>query len=105
MNFLSLKANEFVEQLCYNTKVVVLDVRSERDYNNGHLIDALNIPLDSNKDISDFDKSKTYFVHCDQGNVSKIMATILSNNGFEKVIHLDDKFVNIFLYLGKKTAA
>jgi len=76
-------------------KINIVDVRkasefySERIDNDG----VVNRPLDFiNKNISEYDKSKEYYVHCVGGYRSMITASILKAHGIENVIDIKGGF-------------
>ncbi|MGM9993996.1 MAG: rhodanese-like domain-containing protein [Candidatus Avigastranaerophilus sp.] len=63
---------------------VCLDIRSEKEFKNGHLPLAINIPLNTLRErLSELDKSKTLYVNCYSGLRSYIACRILSQNGFD----------------------
>lgn len=74
-----------------NEQVILLDVRSPQEYNEGHLIKAINIPLYELEKCCDCklkDKEKTIIVYCQSGIRSKKAITILKRNEFKNLYHL-----------------
>lgn len=69
-----------------NDDTIILDVRTNEEYNNGHIKNALNIPLDDiiNEKI-DIDKNKTILVYCQSGNRSQKASSKLVSLGYEKI--------------------
>lgn len=69
-----------------NDDVIILDVREKEEYNNGHIKNALNIPLDNiiSEEI-DIDKNKTILVYCQSGNRSKTASSKLASLGYENI--------------------
>lgn len=66
---------------------LVFDVRKPGEYNNEHIVNVPNTPLDFlNNHISEFPKSKDFYVHCAGGYRSVIAASILKARGFHNVI-------------------
>ena len=64
--------------------VVVLDVRTAREFAASNIEGAINIPLNTiSKKLDEFDKSKKYFVYCRSGVRSRRASMILARNGFE----------------------
>ena len=62
-------------------KVVVLDVRTPKEFKEGHIPGATNIDFttpDFEKRIGKLDKSKTYLVHCASGGRSRTRALVSS---------------------------
>ena len=65
----------------------VLDVRKPSEYENGHLANALNTPLDyMSRQMDKLDREETYYIHCRSGYRSMIFASILKSRGFEQVV-------------------
>lgn len=69
-----------------NDDTIILDVRTNEEYNNGHIKNALNIPLDDiiNEKIN-IDKNKTILVYCQSGNRSQKASSKLVSLGYEKI--------------------
>lgn len=70
---------------------VVLDVRTEQEFNEGHIAGALNISHDqvsSNlAQLASF-KDKLVIVHCRSGKRAAKAENILTENGFSQLRHL-----------------
>lgn len=63
---------------------MLVDVRSEIEYNNGHLEGAINIPVDTLRErMGELDKSKLILEYCQVGLRGYIASRILSQNGFK----------------------
>lgn len=76
--------------------VLIIDVRSEYEYEKGHLLNAINLPYDDDDDfkselneIIDY-KDKTVLVYCRSGNRSEKAAVKLVDNGFKNVKNVTD---------------
>ena len=93
----SIKAEKVASFLAAK-QPIILDVRSESEYNTDHLDNAINIPFVDDSfelKVSNLDKDKTYLVHCAAGVVNgrSFNATRLMDNlGFEKVYNLEGGF-------------
>lgn len=75
-----------------NKNIVVIDVRTEDEYNDNHLKGAINIPLQDIKDkIGRFVKNKndTIIVYCEYGGRSMKACTKLEKMGYVNVYNLD----------------
>lgn len=73
-------------------KTLVLDVRSEEEFNSGHLANAKNIALDQLASrVSDIDryKNQTVITVCAAGVRSASAAATLRKAGFEQVFSLE----------------
>ncbi|KIW35700.1 uncharacterized protein PV07_02384 [Cladophialophora immunda] len=67
-------------------KYQVVDVRTPEEFYKGHLIGAVNIPLDTlRRSLLLFDRSKTILVYCQVGYRGYLAYRILKQNGFEAV--------------------
>lgn len=92
--FTSLDANTY-EQAIADPEVVRLDVRTAEEYAEGHIVDAINIDVQSDDfekiATSTLPKTRTIAVNCRSGRRSKKAAGILANCGY-RVIELDGGF-------------
>lgn len=74
-----------------NHNIVLLDVRSEEEYNKGHIAGAINISHDTVEDnlaaLSQYKNSKVV-VYCRSGRRAGLAEAVLTSNGFTNVIHL-----------------
>jgi rhodanese-related sulfurtransferase len=71
---------------------VVLDVRTKKEYEGGHITGAVNIDWNSpdfEKKVTELDKSKTYLVHCAGGVRSSKACDKLSTLKFPKLFNLE----------------
>lgn len=75
--------------------VLIIDVRSEYEYEKGHLLNAINLPYDDDdfkselNEIIDY-KDKIVLVYCRSGNRSEKAAVKLVDNGFKNVKNVTD---------------
>lgn len=73
-------------------EVVVLDVRTGREFRNGHIKGAININYFSwsfREKIAELDKNLTYVIHCKSGGRSGWAAPILKSFEITSVVHMD----------------
>jgi rhodanese-related sulfurtransferase len=77
------------KQLIDNKEVVVLDVRTPEEYQDGHIPNAILIPLQEleNK-LNELDKEEPYLVVCRSGNRSTQASEILTSNSFAKIYNM-----------------
>lgn len=71
---------------------VLVDVRSQKAYEAGHIANAINIPLESDDLealIANLDQDKPVMVYCSSGGQSAACAKILEDKGFKKIYDLD----------------
>lgn len=76
------KETKTIEEIMKEDNYIIVDVRTNEEYNQGHVVDALNIPYDVIEN-SNLDKTKTIFVYCKSGNRSNIAYNKLSNLGYD----------------------
>ena len=71
----------------------VIDVRDRLDYDNGHYINAINIPYIFllNNPSRYLEKNKEYYIYCTSGIRSKKACELLSVLGY-KVINVKDGY-------------
>lgn len=71
---------------------VVLDIRPAAEFNKGHIVGAINIPLsklaEADKDLERI-KSRPVVVVCAQGMTAVNACKMLKQKGFEKVFRLN----------------
>lgn len=84
---------------------MLLDVRTEDEFSNGHLEGAVNIPVDSLRDrLNELDKNKTIVEYCQVGLRGYIADRILSQNGF-KVLNVTGGYkTSSMLYFDPKNS-
>lgn len=90
VQYLSAAAAKSV--LAEQPELVVLDVRTAREFSGGHLEGALNVDYfdgDFAQNVRALDRNATYLVHCATGARSRRAALILEREGFQNLIHLD----------------
>ena len=70
-------------------KGVILDVRSNKEFQSGHINGAINIKMSDLLDgqYKKLDKKQTYYVYCSLGLRSIKVSAFLKEKGFEKVIN------------------
>jgi len=72
------------------TTTKILDVRRVNEFKNGHLPNAINIPLrDLEKNLHQLNADEHYYVHCAGGYRSMIAASILTRNGYDNVVNVN----------------
>ena len=65
---------------------IILDVRTEREFQTGHIAGALNISLGTIRErYTELDSSKTYITCCSHGLRSVKAENILKDRGFKNV--------------------
>jgi hydroxyacylglutathione hydrolase len=85
---IDIEPDELAMDLNYDQKMMVIDVRKELEFDNGHVQTAVNIPLQSMTDIATIarlDDSDNMYIHCAGGYRSVIAASILKKHGLHNL--------------------
>lgn len=70
-------------------KTTVIDIRSQSEWEAGHISDSLNIPLNQLQErFSEIPHDQTVVVHCQGGYRSIIAVSLLEKQGFENILDL-----------------
>ena len=90
-----INIDELIEIIKLNSNTILIDVRSKQEFNEGHLTNAINIPIYElekwcNNKSNDNYNNRTIIVYCQSGIRSKKAIKILNKNGFTKLYHLKD---------------
>ena len=101
--FRSVSVDEF-QHLIADSSVIRLDVRTSKEFDEGHIPNAVNIdvlqPDFLHKALSSLSRKRTIAVNCRSGKRSKKAAELLAKKGY-KVVELDTGF-NGWLEEGKE---
>lgn len=83
----NLAPQAFSEAIAKSENPVVIDVRTEQEYLQGHIPGAINISFfayDFWDQFEDLPKEATYFVYCRTGRRSIRTCTLMRNGGFDE---------------------
>lgn len=81
------KAKELIE----TEEVAVIDVRTQEEYNSGHIPGAHLLPLDQlHTQLDDLDKDQPYLIVCKTGNRSLQASQQLLDNGFKHIYNMEN---------------
>jgi len=92
--FKNLTVDEFAQMTADKTNVI-LDVRTAKEFESGHLPGALNLDVTAAgfaEKAAALDKSKTYLVHCASGGRSVKACDALGRLGFSQLYNLPGGF-------------
>ncbi len=95
-NFKSVDVATFKSTLEKTNDVQLLDVRTEDEFNGGHITNAKNISIASknwSSLIGELDKTKPILVYCLSGGRSKKAASEFKEIGFKEVIELNGGYL------------
>lgn len=89
---MNLQQEDWISQLNADPNAVILDVRTEDEWNDGFIPNAINIDIYKGQGfiyaVEELDKSKNYYVYCKAGGRSEQACTIMSQLGFENTYNL-----------------
>jgi len=88
----AVEAHKMIQDNINNPDFVIIDVRSENEFLQGHIENAVLIPYsspDREKALSKLGKNKTYLLYCLFGGRSSSMFEKMIKLGFKKVYDLD----------------
>ena len=91
-NIVNISKNEMLQIVRGNTNVVLLDVRSKQEYNEGHLNGSINIPVYDlyrcARNILSYES--IIIVYCTAGTRSIQAIQILSRMGYKNLYNIKD---------------
>lgn len=81
---IDVEADELAMDMPHDPNLVVVDVRRETEFADGHVVGAQNLPLNEMNDVlnlSHFEDNQNLYVHCAGGYRSVIAASLLKREG------------------------
>ncbi|MEP6927529.1 MAG: rhodanese-like domain-containing protein [Ginsengibacter sp.] len=85
---IEVDADELAMDIPYDDNLTVLDVRNENEFAEGHVKDAMNIPLSTMTDIAQIarlEENQNIYVHCAGGYRSVIASSLLKKQGYHNL--------------------
>lgn len=85
---IDVEADELAMDLPYDKNLVVVDVRRETEFADGHIAGAVNIPLNEMTDpgtMANIQETQNLYVHCAGGYRSVIAASLLKRQGIHNL--------------------
>ena len=92
----NLDSETFETKLKDDDKGVLLDTRTQSEYNERHIPNSILIDFMDPKfrdEIDKLDRDKNYYLYCRSGNRSYHAAKLMLNMGFENVYNLADGII------------
>jgi glyoxylase-like metal-dependent hydrolase (beta-lactamase superfamily II)/rhodanese-related sulfurtransferase len=83
-----VEADELAMDLPHDKQLVVIDVRRETEFADGHVKNAINIPLNDLTDpgsMANIDDKQNLYLHCASGYRSVIAASLLKRQGIHNL--------------------
>ncbi len=81
---IDVEADELAMDIPHDPNIVIVDVRRETEFADGHIVDAQNLPLNEMNDVlnlSHFEDNQNLYIHCAGGYRSVIAASLLKREG------------------------
>jgi hydroxyacylglutathione hydrolase len=85
---IDIEADELAMDIPFDENLLVLDVRRETEFADGHIKDAVNLPLQELVDpgsMAILEERHNLYVHCGGGYRSVIAASLLKRQGFHNL--------------------
>lgn len=92
----SIDSKEAYGLIKADSNIAILDVRTAKEFADGHVAGAVNIDVnqtDFAQKIDQLDRSKTYIVYCRSGRRSRKAVGIMAAKGFKNLYNVSDGFV------------
>jgi rhodanese-related sulfurtransferase len=90
---MNLPQEDWLAQQQADKNAIILDVRSEDEYNDGIIENAINIDIHKGalfiSELEALDKSKNYFVYCRSGARSGKACEVMNELGFKNAYNLE----------------
>ncbi len=95
---MDLQQNEWIEKISSDENAVILDVRTEDEWNEGIIPGAILNDIYKGQGfiyrLEELDKTKNYYVYCKAGGRSAQACSIMNQMGFENTYNLLGGFMN-----------
>jgi glyoxylase-like metal-dependent hydrolase (beta-lactamase superfamily II)/rhodanese-related sulfurtransferase len=95
---IDVEADELMMDMPHDPNMVVLDVRRETEFADGHLKDAKNIPLNEMTDpasMATIEETQNLYVHCAGGYRSIIACSLLKRQGIHNLRNINGGWAKI----------
>ena len=92
----SIDSKEAYRLIKADANIAILDVRTAKEFADGHVAGAVNIDVnqtDFAQKIDALDRSKTYIVYCRSGRRSRKAVGIMAAKGFKNLYNVSDGFL------------
>ena len=80
--------SEEVSEIIQDESLIIIDVRTEEEYESGHIEKAINIPYTEIESNVNYDKNQALAVYCRTGVRSSEAAKTLEKMGYTKIYDL-----------------
>lgn len=91
-----MSCNDFNNQISSDNDYILVDVRTPKEYRNGHMKNAVNVSYFHNwftDSIKKLDHNKTIYMYCQTQHRSPLASRKMKKMGFKKIIDLKGGFM------------
>lgn len=91
-----VSCTDFESKIKSATDYILVDVRTPKEYRNGHMSNAINVSYFHswfNDSIKKLDRSKTIYMYCQTQHRSPLASRKMKKMGFKKIIDLKGGFM------------
>lgn len=95
---IDVEADELMMDMPHDPNLVVVDVRRETEFADGHLKDAINIPLNEMTDpgaLANIEDNHNLYLHCAGGYRSVIAASLMKRQGIHNLRNINGGWAKI----------
>lgn len=95
---IDVDADELMMDIPHDPNLVVIDVRRETEFADGHLKDAVNIPLEEMTDpgnLANIEETQNLYLHCAGGYRSVIASSLLKRQGIHNLRNINGGWAKI----------
>lgn len=95
---ITVDADELAMDIPHDPNLVIIDVRKQMEYADGHIKNALNITLGDMMDpgkLADLEDNHNLYVHCQGGYRSIIACSIMKREGIHNLRNVDGGFAKM----------
>ncbi len=95
---INVEADELAMDIPFDKNLLILDVRKYNEFAEGHVKEAINIPLDEMVDvaqIAQLEENQNIYLHCAAGYRSVIAASLLKRQGYHNLRNVLGGFAKI----------
>jgi glyoxylase-like metal-dependent hydrolase (beta-lactamase superfamily II)/rhodanese-related sulfurtransferase len=85
---IDVEADELLMDIPFDKNLVILDIRKPAEFAEGHLREAVNIPLSDMTDpgnLANIDEKQNVYVHCAGGYRSVVASSLLKRQGIDNI--------------------
>lgn len=85
---IDIEADELAMDIPFDENLLVLDVRKPNEFSEGHVKNAMNLPLEEMADIAQIallEEDQNIYIHCEAGYRSVIAASLFKRQGYQNL--------------------